>query len=132
MLHFPDRILTQLKTLYGEFEPKSNEDGASRTITFCISEIKADDSVARPKDVWIPGSFLQQWMLKTRALRFGEMGGQACRILIDEVDQVVKLSNENLRVEVLKQVEMGTLLETFDNSRPSQTAMLAVPFDIWF
>lgn len=51
----------------------------------------------------MPGSYLQQWMQETRAFRFGEMGRQACKILIDEVDQVVNFSNENVKVEVLRQ-----------------------------
>ena len=96
--------------LYREFRPTASEDGTPRTIAFCISRIKADAlsvSVATSKDIWMPGSFLHQWMLKTRAFRFGEMGRQACRILINEIDQVVNFSNEKVRVEVLRQVSNG-------------------------
>lgn len=45
--------------------------------------------------------------LSSSTFRFGETGRQACRILIDEVDQVVNFSNENVRVEVLRQVSNG-------------------------
>lgn len=96
--------------MYRGFGPTGSEDGAPRTISFCISGIKADEfsvSVGTSKDVWMPESFLQQWMLKTRAFRFGEMGRQACRNLIDEVDQIVNFSNGNVRVEVLRQVGNG-------------------------
>lgn len=110
MLHFPAQILAQLKILYGGFGPTGSEDGAPRTIAFCISGIKADEFsvlVATSKDFWMPVSFLQQWMLKTRASWFGEIGRHACRNLIDEGDQVLNFSNENVRVEVLRQVGNG-------------------------
>lgn len=103
--------------LYREFRPTDSEDGTPRIIAFCISRIKADAfsvSVATSKDIWMPGSFLHQWMLKTRAFRFGEMGRQACRILIDEVDQVVNYSNEKVRVEVLRQVPNGRELRQLE------------------
>ncbi len=63
MLHFPDKILAQLKMLYSEFRPTASEDGTPRIIAFCISRIKADAfsvSVATSKDIWMPGSFLHQ------------------------------------------------------------------------
>lgn len=52
----------------------------------------------------MPGSFLQKWTMETRAFRFGEKDIQACKILINEVDQVVNFSNENVKVEVLRLV----------------------------
>lgn len=58
--------------------------------------------VATSKDAWVPGSFLQQWVMKTRAFRFGNSGRQACEIIINEVDQVVSSSNLNIKVEVLR------------------------------
>ena len=42
--------------------------------------------------------------METRAFRFGERGRQACKTLINEVDQVVNLSNENIKGEVLRLV----------------------------
>lgn len=107
MRHFPEKILAELKLLYGEFKPTANEDGAPRTIAFCISRKKAEEfsvSVATSKDVWMPGSFLQKWVMETRAFRFGERGRQAFKTLINEIDQVVNLSNGNVKVEVLRLV----------------------------
>lgn len=52
----------------------------------------------------MPGSFLQKWVMKARAVRFGEKGRQACELVVHEVDQVVKFSNENEKVEVLRLV----------------------------
>ena len=52
----------------------------------------------------MPGSFLQKWVMETRSFRFCERGRQACEILVNEVDQVVNLSNENVKAEVLRLV----------------------------
>ena len=93
--------------MYGGFQPTASEDGTSRTIAFCISGKKANElsvSVATSKDAWMPGSFLQKWTMEARAFRFGEKDIQACKILINEVDQVVNFSNENVKVEVLRLV----------------------------
>lgn len=85
-------------------------------------------------------AFLHQWMLKKRAFRFGEMDRQACRTLIDEVDQVVNLSsNENVRVEELRQVLNGYVARelrqlealAFNGKKLGRARpMLAMPFGI--
>lgn len=110
MLHFSEEILAQLKNLYEEFKSTSNEDGIPRTIAFCISGKEPDElcvSVATSKDVWMPGSILQKWVIESRAVRFGKRGGQACKIIINEVDEAVNCSNENEKVEVLRLVANG-------------------------
>lgn len=58
--------------------------------------------MATSKDSWVPGSFLQQWVRKTRAFRFGNNGRQACKILINQVDQVMGSSNQGTKKEVLR------------------------------
>lgn len=60
--------------------------------------------MATSKDVWMPGSFLQKWVMETRAFWVGKRGRQTCKILINELDQEVSLSNENIKVEVLRLV----------------------------
>lgn len=75
--------MSNLQTLYGNLGPTSNQDGVPRTIAFCIAKrnsVEVSVSVATSKDSWVPGRFLQQWIMKTRASRFGKNGRQACRI----------------------------------------------------
>lgn len=107
---FPGKIIAQLKSLYKNLGPAAAQGGAPRTIAFCIASKEPDElsvSVATSKDIWIPASFLQQWVLATRAERFGEKGVQACKRLIIEVDEMVNLSNENRNVEVLRLAANG-------------------------
>lgn len=97
--------MTKLRTLYGNLGPTSNQDGAPRTIAFRIAKrnsVEVSVTVATSKDSWVPGSFLQQWVMETRAFRFGNNGRQACKILINEVDQVVGSSNQDTKKEVLR------------------------------
>lgn len=96
-----------MKRLYGNYKPSVNEEEIPRTIAFCVSAKKPNEasvSVATSKDVWMPGSFLQKWVMKARAVRFGEKGRRACGSIIDEVDQMVKFSNETEKVAVLRLV----------------------------
>lgn len=84
--------------------------GYQGLLSFCISgksPNKLSVSVATSKDIWMPGSFLQQWVMETRAFRFGKRGRQACKIIINEIDQIVKFSNKNTKVEVLRLAANG-------------------------
>lgn len=108
---FPGKIIAQLKSLYQNLGPAAAQGGAPRTIAFCIASKEPEElsvSVATSwKDIWVPASFLQQWVLATRAEWFGEKGVQACKRVILEVDEMVNLSNENRNVEVLRLVANG-------------------------
>lgn len=98
------------KKLYEGFTSTSNEDGTPRAIALCISGKEPDElsvSVATSKDVWVWGSFLQKWVIVSRAARFGSSGEQACKVIINEVDEVVNCSIENKKVEVLRLVSNG-------------------------
>lgn len=99
-----------MKNLYEDFISASNEDGTPRTIALCISGKEPDElcvSVATSKDVWVPGSFLQKWVMESRAVRLGDSGKQACKVIINEVDEVVNSSTENQKLEVLRLVANG-------------------------
>lgn len=53
------------------------QGGAPRTIASCIAGEGPEGlsvSVTTSKDVRFPESFLQQWVLSTRAARYGEKG----------------------------------------------------------
>lgn len=99
-----------MKTLYDDLLPTAVQGGAPRTIAFCIANEEPDElsvSVATSKDLWIPTSFLQQWVVATRAARFGEKGLQACKRVILEVDKTVNVSSENRNVVVLRLAANG-------------------------
>ena len=96
--------------MYSKLEPAAAQGGAPRTIAFCIAGKEPDElsvSVATSKDIWIPASFLQKWVLATRAARFGEKGVQACKDVILEVDKMINLSNDNRNIEVLRLAASG-------------------------
>lgn len=43
----------------------------------------------------------------SRAVRFGSSGEKACKVIINEVDEVVNCSIENKKLEVLRLVSNG-------------------------
>ncbi len=142
LLHVPDEIISKLKRLYQNFEPTANQDGTPRTTTFCVRGKGPDElrvSVTTSKNDWMSGSFLQKWVTKTRAARFGKKGRKPCKIIVNEVDQVVNFSS-NGKVEVIKlmtneyvarnlrQLEAQAFnRKTLWQSRP----MLAMPYHFW-
>lgn len=84
-----EELIEHLRLLYHE-EPTGQWYGAPRTMILCVKEAGMGRiEMATSKDVWPPKSFLLNWVVRARKLRFAREGAQASEALIRGVNMKV-------------------------------------------